>query len=44
MKSRKSIQASEFSEFLKNEPSIEAVLAHDKTVEEVCCCNPELGN
>jgi hypothetical protein len=44
MKSRKSIQAADYSEFLKTEPSIEAVLAHDKTVEEVCCCNPELVN
>jgi hypothetical protein len=44
MKSRKSIQAAEFSEFLKKKPSVEEVLSHEKTIEEVCCSNGELVN
>ena len=42
MKSRKSIQASQYSEFLKSGPPLEEVLNHDKTVDEICCSNPDL--
>ena len=44
MKSRKSIQASEYSNFLRSSPTIDEVLNHDKTVDEVCCSNPEFSN
>jgi hypothetical protein len=42
MKSRKSIQASQYSDFLKSKPDLDDVLNHDKTVDEICCSNPDL--
>ena len=44
MKSRKSIQAAEFSDFLRKSPTIDDLLSYEKTVQEVCCSNPELSN
>lgn len=44
MKSRKSIQAAQYSDFLKSNPSLDEVLSNDRTVDEVCCCNPEFSS
>ncbi|OMJ83268.1 hypothetical protein SteCoe_15857 [Stentor coeruleus] len=44
MKSRKSIQASQYSDFLKSNPTLDNVLSNDRTIDEVCCCNPEFSS
>ncbi|OMJ71131.1 hypothetical protein SteCoe_30742 [Stentor coeruleus] len=44
MKSRKSIQAAQYSDFLKSNPSLDEVLKNDQTIDEVCCCNPEFSS
>lgn len=43
MKSRKSIQAAQYSDFLKGAPHLDDVLNHDRTVDEICCGNGEFA-
>ncbi|OMJ94561.1 hypothetical protein SteCoe_2205 [Stentor coeruleus] len=41
MQSRKSILANQYSSFLKANPDLDDVLNNDRTVDEICCLNPE---
>ncbi|OMJ74819.1 hypothetical protein SteCoe_26160 [Stentor coeruleus] len=41
MQSRKSVLATQYSSFLKANPDLDDVLNNDRTVDEICCLNPE---
>ena len=43
MKSRKSIQAAQYGDFLKLNPPLDDVLNNDRTVDEIYCGNGEFS-